>query len=146
VPVGNLAATACDAFERDTRVQRVLVAQDARMNEAYWAVYERAGERVEEIAPPALAAPEQLAQLAAMHRADAIAGNGLQSFSAQLGAFEGTRIVLAAANARAIATLALDAVRRGRTIDAAAAVPLYVRDRVALTVGERRARAPSADL
>lgn len=144
IPVSNLAALALDVFERRPAVRRVLVAQDARMNEAYCAAYGFADGDLIELAPAQLAAPDQLVRLADLHAAQAIAGSALQSFADDLRAFGGERVADAAAGARSIAELALVALRAGAVVDAAAAAPLYVRDRVALTVEERRASAPNA--
>jgi tRNA threonylcarbamoyladenosine biosynthesis protein TsaB len=44
-------------------------------------------------------------------------------------------------NATALAALARTAWARGETLDAAQALPLYVRDKVALTTAEREAKA-----
>jgi tRNA threonylcarbamoyladenosine biosynthesis protein TsaB len=140
VPVSNLAALALDVFERRPATRRVLVAQDARMNEAYCAVYEFNHDGLIELAQAQLAAPDQLARLADLHGAQAIAGSALQSFAHDLRAFGGAQVDQAVASARSIAKLALVALRTGAVVDAAAAAPLYVRDRVALTVEERRAR------
>lgn len=145
IPIGNLAAIALDAFESRPDAQVVLVAQDARMNEAYCGVYARGPVqppdcgRVDERMPPSLVAPGDLVAVAKRHRADAIAGSGLVAFDKELLAFAGTRIANAAGQARAIARLALDAFHTSAMVDAASAAPIYVRDRVALTVEERRA-------
>lgn len=144
IPIGNLAAIALDAFESRPDVRVVLVAQDARMNEAYCAVYSRPSAQpsgwvsVPEMMPPSLVAPGDLVAVAKRHHADAIAGSGLVAFDKELQAFAGTRIGDAPGQARAIARLALDAFRASATVDAASAAPIYVRDRVALTVEERR--------
>jgi tRNA threonylcarbamoyladenosine biosynthesis protein TsaB len=140
VPVSNLAALALDVFERRPATRRVLVAQDARMNEAYCAVYEFKQDQLVELAQAQLAAPDQLARLADLHGAQAIAGSALQSFVEDLRAFRGEQVAHAVASARSIAQLALVALRTGAVVDAAEAAPLYVRDRVALTVEERRTR------
>jgi tRNA threonylcarbamoyladenosine biosynthesis protein TsaB len=144
IPVSNLAALAADVFERHPAARRVLVAMDARMNEAYWAVYEFAGGELTEVAPAGLAVPADLVHLAVQHDAGVIAGSALQSFGEELRPFAGVRVDDAAGSARSIAQLALGALRIGATVDAAAAAPLYVRDRVALTVEERRTRAAAS--
>lgn len=141
LPVGNLAALACDAFARSAQAARILVAQDARMNEVYWAVYERAGGKNAEIVPPAVALPAELAEIGARHRVDAIAGDVLTAFPASLQGWHGARIAAASASARSVAALALGLFAGGGATDAAEAAPLYVRDRVAFTIDERRALA-----
>jgi tRNA threonylcarbamoyladenosine biosynthesis protein TsaB len=145
IPIGNLAAIALDAFDSRPDVRVVLVAQDARMNEAYCAIYSRGSAqppdsvRLDELMPPSLVAPGDLVAVAKRHHADAIAGSGLIAFGKELQAFAGARIGDAAGQARAIVRLALDAFRASAMVDAASAAPIYVRDRVALTVEERRA-------
>lgn len=140
IPVSNLAAAALDVFEKVPAARTVLIAQDARMNEAYVGVYTNADGRPVELMPAGLAAPEDLRGLAARHAADTIAGSGVTAFDAELQAFDGTRIEGMIGTARAIAMLALRALAAGATVDASAAAPVYVRDRVALTVEERRVR------
>lgn len=141
IPVASLAAIALDAFALcgDAHTT-VLVAQDARMNEAYVGVYASVAGRLNEVAPPCLAAPDELLTLAARHEVDALAGNALQVFREHLLAFPGRRIEGTLGTARAIARLALDALASGNTVQASAAAPIYVRDRVALTVEQRRSR------
>jgi tRNA threonylcarbamoyladenosine biosynthesis protein TsaB len=140
IPVGNLAAAGLDVFEHQSGARTALVAHDARMNEAYWGVYAMEGGRLVEVAAPALAEPGDLLGLAARYGADAIAGSALQAFGADLRGFSGLRVENAVGGARAIARLAVDAWHAGATVDASAAAPIYVRDRVALTVEERRGR------
>jgi len=144
IPVPNLAAGALEAFAQCPDARTVLVAQDARMNEAYVGVYAMEESGLKELAQPSLAAPDDLLRLAAHHDADAIAGNALKVFREQLKAFDGRRLESTMATARAIARLALDALAAGRTVKASSAAPIYVRDRVALTVEERRTRGGSA--
>lgn len=141
IPIGNLPAIAFDAFEHQPAARVVLVAQDARMNEAYCGVYSQTSGpgRVNELMPPSLVAPGDLVALAQRHHVDALAGSALVAFEKALQAFAGTRIGNAPGQARAIASLAVDAFLASATVDAALAAPIYVRDRVALTVEERRA-------
>jgi tRNA threonylcarbamoyladenosine biosynthesis protein TsaB len=140
VPVGNLAAVALDVFEQDPDAGIVLIAQDARMNEVYWGVYAMTGERLVEVEQPGLAAPGALTGLAARYGAKTIAGSALQTFPRDLDDFVGKRSAAALGGARAIARLAIAAFDAGAAIEPSAAAPIYVRDRVALTVEERRSR------
>jgi tRNA threonylcarbamoyladenosine biosynthesis protein TsaB len=140
VPVANLAAAALDVFEQHSDARTVLIAQDARMNEAYVGVYSMADGRLTELAAPGLAAPGGLIELATQHGADTIAGSALQAFHQELRAFDGKRVEGTVGTARCIARLALDAFGAGAAVEASAAAPIYVRDRVALTVEERRTR------
>jgi tRNA threonylcarbamoyladenosine biosynthesis protein TsaB len=139
VPVGNLMALAARVFEQEG-CERVLCAVDARMHEAYCAIYRRAEVPVEERAP-ALAQPEELASL--VRSVDAVAGDALTVFGAAFDGFAGRRFPDLRADAADIATLAGTAPMRARAVAPQAAMPLYVRDRVAMTTEERRVRAAS---
>lgn len=142
VPVGNLAATALHAQQLAPAARRVAVAIDARMNECYWAVCDVAGGRVREVVPPSLSAAADLPALLAPHAPDALAGNAFSLFAAQLDAIVAAhRLPAARAGAASIARLALPLLAEGRALPAAQAMPVYVRDRVALTIDERRAAA-----
>ncbi len=66
-------------------------------------------------------------------------GDGFASYPALLPVFARIRADLRP-TAAAVARLAAPRFARGEGLDAAAAVPLYVRDKVALTTAERLAR------
>lgn len=135
VPVGNLAALAWVAARGARR--RVACAIDARMQEAYWAVYDVDTLGVTELCPPALSAAADLQAAVAVWQPDCIAGNAPQAFAA---VWQPSGAVLPEARATAadIAALAVLDVHAGRTVAPADARPLYVRDRVALSIDERR--------
>lgn len=143
IGVGNLHALAARVFAAEPAAARVLCAIDARMHEAYCAVYERAATSDDppvEVLPPQLAPAAELAALAA--GCDAIAGDALTAFPQ---AWPGVRVALRDAGARAdagdIARLAALGALRTRAVAPEHAAPLYVRDRVALTIAERQAAA-----
>ncbi len=140
LPIGNLAALALRAGELAPGTRRVAAAIDARMNEVYWAVYDLADGDVAEVVAPSLSAADALPALLAPLAPDTLAGNGLSVFAEALApiAVE-NRVPQAQASARTIALLAQRAHARGEALAPALAMPLYVRDRVALTVDERRA-------
>jgi tRNA threonylcarbamoyladenosine biosynthesis protein TsaB len=140
LPIGNLAALALRAGELIPGARRVAVAIDARMNEVYWAVYDLAEGDVAEVVAPSLSAADALPALVAPLAPDTLAGNGLSVFAETLAPIEAkNRVPQAQASARTIALLAQRAHARGASVAPALAMPLYVRDRVALTVDERRA-------
>lgn len=144
IAVGNLAALARQAFDGRSAARRVVAAVDARMREAYWAVYERRDGACIELAPPALGAAADLGALFAGWSPDVVAGDALAAFPELAG--QVARCECAPelrASAASIAALALDAWRAGRTVAPHEAAPHYVRDRVARTIDERRA-APGA--
>jgi tRNA threonylcarbamoyladenosine biosynthesis protein TsaB len=141
IPVGNLQALAARVMVRDPEVGTVLCAIDARMHEAYCALYRRA-EVPEELVAPALATAADLAALAVS--ADAVAGNALAAFaSAWPAARDQRRYPDEAADAGDIARLATHAAVRAAAVPPERAAPLYVRNHVALTIEERRSRSLS---
>ena len=117
----------------------VWVAMDARMDEIYAARYRwRNGRWSERIAPLLVGA----AALDARWRADppdVVAGNALAVFGSGLHAGAARRAPEAMPNAHALLTLAEAAWRDGAAVDAAQALPLYLRDKVAQTTAERDA-------
>jgi tRNA threonylcarbamoyladenosine biosynthesis protein TsaB len=112
----------------------VWVAMDARIGEIYAAHYRwaDAGWRVEEA--PALYAPAAL--VAHWGEPVAVAGTALTEYADALGVLRQT-CPQPRSRAAALGALALAAWQRGEARDAAQAVPVYVRDKVALTTAER---------
>ncbi|RZU00569.1 tRNA (adenosine(37)-N6)-threonylcarbamoyltransferase complex dimerization subunit type 1 TsaB [Rivibacter subsaxonicus] len=118
----------------------IQVAVDARMGEAYAAAYRRdagadAGWQL--LGEPALHDPADLARDLAP--GFAVAGNSLLAHAEAWAGFGGHRAPAAAPRAEALLKLARWQWSRGDRLDAAQALPLYVRDRVALTTAEREA-------
>lgn len=160
IAIGNLAALALLAAneskarkksEERGRSQRVACVLDARMQEAYWAVFDVMDNHVREVVPPTLSSAVSLVEEVLVHAPQVIAGNALstlplhwpQDFAARTRFLPHLR-----ASAQPIALLAARAWTQGQTqgqmLHAAQARPLYVRDRVAQTIEERRAsRRPS---
>lgn len=143
VAVGSLRALAARALSEAT-AERVLVAIDARMHEAYCAVY--AGDaRVTELRAPSLERPDSLARLAVSEHAGVVAGNALSEFesdwpkSAPWQALPAVR-----ATAADVARLGRIDAGLGLAVPPAQAMPVYVRDQVALTIEERRRRVSAA--
>ena len=138
VPVGNLRALAAAAFEpADTAL---LAAIDARMQESYCAVY-RNDENVEELRLPALESPAALPEIAREFGVSAVGGDALTVFPKVWDlAADVRRDPAARGTAGVIARLARGDFTRGHGVCAADAAPVYVRDRVALTIEERSAR------
>jgi tRNA threonylcarbamoyladenosine biosynthesis protein TsaB len=119
---------------------RVLTVLDARMAEVYWAAYRRDGTGWRAVSEPQLALPESVTVPSGGEWVGA--GNGF----AALGAVLRPRLAVQLAriddtlmpDAAAMAPLAAQAFQRGEGMDAALAAPIYLRDKVALTVDERR--------
>lgn len=143
IAIDTLLAVAEDARASGAG-DAVQVAVDARMGEVYAAAYRHVGDAWQTVEAPALADPAALAaRLAAEDReAWAVAGNSLSVHAGAWAAWSGGRWPDAAPRADALLALAEAAWRRGERLDAAQALPLYVRDKVAQTTAEReRSRA-----
>jgi tRNA threonylcarbamoyladenosine biosynthesis protein TsaB len=135
VGIGTLAALAAAA-----PATRVVACLDARMGEVYHAAYEkRQGASLQEVIPPGL------------HRPDAVplpegegwtgCGPGFAAYGDLLVRRHGARLAAVAPaifpDAAAIARLAAPRFAAGEGLPASAALPLYLRDRVALKTSER---------
>jgi tRNA threonylcarbamoyladenosine biosynthesis protein TsaB len=114
------------------------VAMDARIGEIYAARYRWAEGAWAVIEAPALYKPEVLA--AHWRQPVAVAGTALTEYAEALGVLAQTW-PRARSRAAALGALALAAWQRGETRDAAEALPVYVRDKVALTTAEREQKA-----
>lgn len=137
VPVSTLAALALDAGDG-----KVLACLDARMSEVYVAAYLVAGESVTEIQEAKVGAGEtvMLPEGDGWHGV----GDGFAAWGEVLRRRLGQRLIGDAATAyptaTAVARLAAPRLAGGAGSAAAAALPFYVRDKVALTTAERKAR------
>ncbi len=144
LPVGNLRALAADMLLRLPEAAKIGVAVDARMNEVYWAVYERVAgpDALREAVPASLSTADACASELGLQGVDAIGGNALTLVGTRWPA----RVHEPEARASAADIVRLAAIdwTAGRAVAAAEAAPLYVRDRVALTIEERRAAAAAA--
>src|SRR5690606_10904644 len=116
----------------------VWVVQDARMSELYVAAYAWDGQRWQLHSAPqlwALGVPRERWQ----DQPCRLAGNALQAQGEAFDGLSGPRWPLARPSGRALAALARQAWDAGEGVDAALALPLYVRDKVAQTTAERQA-------
>ncbi len=138
----SLALVADDARARHgAAADPVWVAMDARMDEVYAGAYRYTeGAWHAEVAPTLWTLPALAARWAAEPPA-CIAGSALAVFGDRLGAPAALRVGDAGSEGRAaaLARMARSAWARGEAIDAAEALPLYLRDKVALTTIERAA-------
>lgn len=145
VPVSTLAAQA-EVARRVHGWTRVLAALDARMGEVYVAALRHDAGGWEEVAPPAVLSPSAaiLRFATDVDRADERFGAG-NGFAACPELASGLMLAGVDAtlrpDAQAVGTLSLAVLRDGRGVAAALALPIYVRDRVALTSAERAAGA-----
>jgi tRNA threonylcarbamoyladenosine biosynthesis protein TsaB len=137
LPVDTLLAVAEDARQGDGE-QRIWVVMDARMNEIYAAHYRFAGGHWTTLAAPFLTHAEQLDQRWADAPPETIAGSALGAFP-DLRTKDARLAPDASPHARAMLPIALAMWRENGAVDAALAIPLYVRDKVAQTTAEREA-------
>jgi tRNA threonylcarbamoyladenosine biosynthesis protein TsaB len=134
VPVSDLAAIARHVCQQDPPVRRVLVVNDARMREVYWAAFECADLLGSAVIERVSAAVD--VTLPAGEGPWAAAGRGLKAWPDLA---ERCRAAGAALypdllpRASEILALAGSAVAAGRILDPAEALPVYVRDNVAVS-------------
>jgi tRNA threonylcarbamoyladenosine biosynthesis protein TsaB len=119
----------------------IAVAADARMGEIYAGRYRWQGERWQVLQAPALWAPEVLAEAWADDVPPRVTGSAVPLFGTTLLALcpAATQIDAGDDRAGALIDLAQQAWRDGAGVDAAEALPLYLRDKVAQTTAERAA-------
>lgn len=134
VGIGTLLAMA-----EATGAERVVSCLDARMHEIYFAAYEKSGGEWRIAHAPGLYAPVEAPPLPAGDWFGC--GSGFASYPEELARRYDGRLAGVdpdvRPHAREIARLALRRFGRGGGVDAAAAVPIYIRDKVALKTGER---------
>lgn len=121
---------------------QIAVAMDARMNEVYAARYAWQGSRWQTLQAPGLHSLTDLSEDWAQQRADAAGGSALPAFGERLLWPTGVeqRFADEAGRASALLRLTLQAYAQGQGVDAADALPLYLRDKVAQTTAERQAQ------
>lgn len=136
VPLVTLDAMALACRER-TGANDILVLLDARMGEVYWAQY-RYADGWQTVVAPALCAPEAVTPVAV----DGLVacGTGLTAYPQ---AFADSPFAAGAPpdilpHARELVRLGALALAAGQTVDAAAAQPLYLRNKIAYTSAERQ--------
>jgi tRNA threonylcarbamoyladenosine biosynthesis protein TsaB len=119
------------------------VVMDARMGEVYAGRYHWTGARWLPRRAPVLSTLDALHGVWQSAPPQWVAGSALQVFGERLRCGDARRVEVDADRAAALMRLAQQAWRDHGGIDAAEALPLYLRDKVALTVAEREAlRAP----
>lgn len=131
-----------ESIAEQAGAEHVLAVLDARMAEVYWAAYQRDGAGWRCVTEPALALPESVCVPGGNDWMGAgngfvVLGEELRSrLAAQLTRIDDSLMP----DAAAMAGLAAQAFERGEGRDAALAAPVYLRDKVALTIDERRAK------
>jgi len=138
VAVGHLEALPHAAYAAGAADgTRVLALLDARMDEAYWAVYESVGGAWTPLAAPVVGGRGALREAIDQWQPQSCVGN-LDWIRGYIG--DGAPAPRGATvDAEGIVRLAGQRLAQGGGVAAARALPLYVRDRVAQTVAQRRA-------
>ncbi len=139
LPVDSLLAVAEDARDGD-EAHRVWALIDARMDEIYAAHYAFDHGRWITLVPPMLARPADLHAQWSIEAPQRVAGSALPAFEGRLDTLGARPFPHAAPRSRAVLALARSAWQQGLGVDAAQALPLYVRDKVAQTTAEREAQ------
>ena len=139
IGVGSLLALSEEAGS-DAASARVIACLDAHMGEVYHAAYRRAGAGWEEVSAPGLCRPEAVPLAPGGNWTGC--GDGFAAYRERLAARLGERVSAirpeVAPSARAVLKLAMPRFAAGEAKDAATAVPVYLRDKVALKTSERR--------
>lgn len=120
---------------------RILAALDARMGEVYAAVYDCGTALPRALTAPAALSAAGLERLIALGPAVCV-GNAAAAYPVWFGAAMaagGLKTIDALPRAGAVAKLALTRAQSGQAVSAEGLKPLYVRNRVALTIAERGA-------
>ena len=148
--IDSLAIVAEDArAQHGPAAERLWVAMDARMDAVYAAAYRAVDGDWQLEQAPALWAVESLAQAWLAGQGEppvCVAGSALEAFGARLPTGAALRVPQTKDRAAALARLARSAWQRGEGVDAALALPLYLRDKVASTTAEREADALAKSL
>lgn len=146
LPIDSLLIVAEDARAQAAAAGAfdIGVAMDARMDEIYAAAYRFNGTAWQVLAEPALLALQALSQAWRGLALDAVAGSAWAAFGERLPAPASRVFAQEQGRAAALLRLALAAVAAGEAVDAAQALPLYLRDKVALTTREREAARAAA--
>jgi tRNA threonylcarbamoyladenosine biosynthesis protein TsaB len=128
-----------EALAEESGAARVVACLDARMAEVYYSALEKSGVRWREVLPAQCVAPAAVR---------VPKGEGWTGCGSGFAAYGNLRGSLGLDNvmpdihpsAIAVARLAAPRLSAGEGVDAALAVPVYVRDKVAFTAEERDAR------
>jgi tRNA threonylcarbamoyladenosine biosynthesis protein TsaB len=134
VPVSNLAAVAHRAAQLSPDVGHVVVANDARMREVYWARYAVSPLLISLVGEERVDPPAAVETGAPPSGAWAAAGRGLRAWPELAERFRHAGASLfpdLLPRASEVLALARPQVAAGHMLDPALALPVYVRDRVA---------------
>lgn len=138
--VPTLTAAAVLFFREQPDVRRVLIALDARMHECYVQAFEAGHpDAPAALSEPAAVKPSEIGNLVCEFNCGAAAGSAFAVYpeateSAGCPVFAGLEVT-----SRGVALLARTMFMKGEVVTASLASPIYVRNRVALTIKERQA-------
>jgi len=137
VAVSNLQAAALRL--RGTEASGIaLIALDARMGECYVGVYDLSEAIPRALTEPELVKPEDAGEIASRHGCTLAAGSGVDLYAEKLALAPSVRVIAGVSpDAGDIVRIAAVMAQKGETTSAALACPVYVRNRVALTIEER---------
>jgi tRNA threonylcarbamoyladenosine biosynthesis protein TsaB len=131
-----------DCLAEASGAARVIACLDARIGDVYLAASMREGEVLRSVVAPCVCRPEQAPAVAGAGWVGC--GSGFAAYGEALrqryGASLGEVHPGIVPHAREVAALGARAFARGEGVDPAQAAPLYVRDKVALSVAERAQR------
>ncbi len=141
LPVNSLLIVAEDAWQQNGQADGdYAVIMDARMGEAYAARWRRVGADWLPCEPGGLVSLPLLVQAWQGQPLGTLAGSGIQAFPDAVAALQAARCITEEHNrAGALLRLAAAAWARDEALDAALALPVYWRDKVAFTTAEREA-------
>lgn len=139
LPIDSLMLVAEQAAGAAGEDLDLWVVMDARMDEIYAGRYRRAGGAWQVLVEPLLVRVEALNARWDEAPPHAVAGSALEAFGTRLQSGAARRIATNAGRAAALARLARRQWDAGQAVDAALALPVYVRDKVAQTTVEREA-------
>jgi tRNA threonylcarbamoyladenosine biosynthesis protein TsaB len=145
VPVDSLLIVAQDARMQINDVAHAAaptelwVAMDARMNEIYAGAYRWSAGRWAVQSAPALYTVEALNARWQAAPPALVAGSALDAFGDRLTLGAAATVPRERSRAAALIEVAAQLLADGRTVDAVHALPVYLRDKVALTTQEREA-------
>jgi tRNA threonylcarbamoyladenosine biosynthesis protein TsaB len=142
VPIDSLMLVAEQAVgddAQDAAAGEVWVAMDARMDEIYAACYRREAGRWQVRVEPMLVRAEALNARWDERPPERVVGSALAVFGERLRCGTAGGSMPAGGRAAALARLSRRQWAEGHAVDAAFALPVYVRDKVAQTTAEREA-------
>jgi tRNA threonylcarbamoyladenosine biosynthesis protein TsaB len=150
VPVDSLAIVADDAARQLGDVMPAAaplwVLMDARMDEIYAGCYaDDDGRGWRAVVAPALTTPDELNERWLDAPPQAVCGSALTVFGERLVCGDALRVPIEHARAASLGWLAAAGYARGDAVPADRALPVYLRDKVALTTAEREAARAQRD-